>query len=242
MTSSRAFKSKFRRLVVGLQKCQVHCSGNTIILVSKYLVYLNLICSFSFYFVALNCKRTLSSMELWFHDCCKLIQVPAVAGRIRPSLPLPPLHPYLVLALVLMGHDQVNWEQIRLKTYPAKKKWCLNDLGKLLCVFSKQEECPAAAFPELLIGFLFVTLRLLVLIKAFGLCKSAIWSTVASLRSFFLESKFFSPTLLKLHCPCFSGCLTSYPFHVAHRRLIQSPLKVITGFMLLIADFGSEIN
>lgn len=110
-----------------------------------------------------------------------------------------------------------------------------------LCLL-KQEGCPAAAFPELLIGFFFVTLRLLVLIKAFGLCKSAIWSTVASPRFFFLESKFFSPTLLKLHCPCFSGCLTSYPFHVAHRRLIQSPLKAITGFMLLIADFGSEIN
>lgn len=47
-------------------------------------------------------------------------------------------------------------------------------MGKLLCAFVKQEEYPVAAFLELLIGFLYVTLRLLVLIKAFALCKSVI--------------------------------------------------------------------
>lgn len=62
----------------------------------------------------------------------------------------------------------------QLKTYPAKQKWCLIDMGKLLCAFVKQEEHPAAAFLELLIGFLYVTIRLLVLIKAFALCKSVI--------------------------------------------------------------------
>lgn len=81
-----------------------------------------------------------SSVELWFHDWCKLIQVQAATERICPTLPLPQLHPYLVLALVLMGHGQVNWELVQLKTYSAKTKWCLTDLGKLLCVFSNRRD------------------------------------------------------------------------------------------------------
>lgn len=39
-----------------------------------------------------------------------------------------------------------------------------------LCLLNL-DGCPAASFPELLIGFLYVTLRLLVLIKAFELYK-----------------------------------------------------------------------
>lgn len=82
------------------------------------------------------------------------------------------------------------------KNLPSKDKMVPHWPGEAASCLLKQERCPAAAFPELLVGFLYVTLRLLELIKAFGLSKSVIWWTVASPRSFFLQSKFFSP----LHC------------------------------------------
>lgn len=82
-------------------------------------------------------------MELWFHDWCKLIQVLAATERICHILSLLQIHPYLVLALMLMGRGQVNLELTQQSQNGASLTW------ESCFVSSQIAEIPSYSLPRI---------------------------------------------------------------------------------------------